>query len=72
MRAVEDAICLLQGRLDLFDLPVRLFADPPGLLDDLTPARNGLRRLVQLGGVWQPLVDHLSPIQLRLGHGRLP
>jgi hypothetical protein len=52
VRAVEDAICLLDGRLNLFDLPVRLFAQAPGLLDKLPPPRNGLRRLTQVGSLW--------------------
>ena len=41
VRAVEDAIGLLDGRLNLFDLPARLFAQPLGLLDKLPPTRNG-------------------------------
>ena len=30
VRTVEDALCLLDGRLNLFDLPIRLFAQTPG------------------------------------------
>ena len=52
VRAVKDAIGLLDGRLNLFDLPVRLFAQPPGVLDKLPPPRNGLRRLTQIGSLW--------------------
>ncbi len=47
VRAVEDALCLLDGGLDPFDLPVRLFAQPLGLLDKLTPTRNGVRRFAE-------------------------
>ncbi len=61
VRAVEDALCLLEGRLDLFDLPIRLFTEPPGLLDELTPTRNGPHRLTQFGSIRQPVVvTHVS------------
>jgi hypothetical protein len=49
LRAVEDALGLLNGGLHLFDLPIRRFAQPLGLLDKFTPTRNGLRRLTQIG-----------------------
>ncbi len=65
VRAVEDAICLLQARLNLFNLPIRLFAQPPGLLDKFTATRDDLRRLTQFGSIRQPLVvtfiGHRSP-----------
>jgi hypothetical protein len=41
VRAVEDAIGLLDGRLNLFDLPACLLAQPLSLLDKLPPTRNG-------------------------------
>ena len=49
LRAVESAACLLDGGLNPFDLPIRLFPQPLGLLDKLPPLRNGLRRLMQIG-----------------------
>jgi hypothetical protein len=49
LRAVEDALCLLDGGLNLFDLPIRRLAQPLSLLDKLTPTRNGLCRLTQIG-----------------------
>ena len=49
LRAVEDALCLLDGGLNPFDLPIRRLAQPLGLLDKLPPPRNGLRRLTQIG-----------------------
>jgi hypothetical protein len=51
LRAVEDALCLLDGGLNLFDLPICLFAQAPGLVDKLPPPRNGLRRLTQIGSL---------------------
>ena len=51
LRAVEDPIGLLDGGLHLFDLPVRLLAQPSGFLDKLPPARNGLCRFTQIGGL---------------------
>jgi len=49
VRAVKDAIGLLDGCLNLFDQPIRLLAQPPGSFDKLAPTRNSLRRLIQLG-----------------------
>jgi hypothetical protein len=49
LRAVEDALGLLDGSLNLFDLPICRLAQPLGLLDKLPPTRNGLRRLTQIG-----------------------
>src|SRR3954462_146354 len=49
LRAVEDALCLLDGGLNLFDLPICRLAQPPRLLDKFPSTRNGLRRLTQIG-----------------------
>jgi len=49
LRAVESAACLLDGGLNPLDLPTRLFPQPLGLLDKLTPPRKSLRRLTQIG-----------------------
>ena len=49
LRAVESAACLLDGGLNPFDLPIRLFPQPLGLLDKLPALRNGLRRFIQFG-----------------------
>jgi hypothetical protein len=48
-RSRTPSACLLNGGLHLFDLPIRRFAQPLGLLDKFTPTRNGLRRLTQIG-----------------------
>ena len=47
LRAVEDTLCLLDGGLNLFDLPICRLAQPLSLLDKLAPTRNGLRRLTE-------------------------
>jgi len=49
LRAVEDTISLLDGSLNLLDLPICRLAQPLGLLDKLPPTRNGLRRFIQIG-----------------------
>jgi hypothetical protein len=51
LRAVEDALCLLDGGLNLFDLPICRLAQPPRLLDKFPSTRNGLRRLTQIGSL---------------------
>jgi hypothetical protein len=51
LRAVEGAIRLIKGGLDLFDLSLRLIPQPLSLLDKLAPTRNGLRRLTQIGSL---------------------
>ena len=51
LRAVESAACLLDGGLNPFDLPIRLFPQPLGLLDKLPPLRKSLRRFTQIGSL---------------------
>jgi len=44
LRAVEGAICLLDGGLHLFDLLIRLLPELLGSLDKLTPTRSSRPR----------------------------